>query len=385
MKKFINSTALKLTFCVFLLIPLIFHLTGFNHIYKAVWYNFVNIDDYKIFHNRIITKSHVTHDWKYSENFNQKKLSSSSQHLLDSLKTTAFLVIKDKKIELEHYYLDGSDSTHTNSFSVAKSYVSALIGFAIQDGKIKSLDQPIGDFIESFKEGEKSKITIRDVLMMSSGLDWDESYAGPFSITTKAYYGDNLKKIIDEQKAIEPSGKTFKYLSGNTQVLAFILKKATGKSLSEYASEKIWKPLGHEQNAFWSLDRKDGDEKAYCCISTNARDFARIGQFYLDSGKWNNQQLLNKEYILESIKPNGVLDYKSKKENDYYGLHWWLIPHNNQKIFYARGILGQYIIIIPEKKIVIVRLGHERGERRENTKHYEITYAIIDEVNRLFP
>lgn len=385
MKKKQKSTTLKLIFSFLLLIPIIFHLTDYNHIYKAVWYNFVNIDDYKIFHNRIITKSHDTDDWQYSEKFNQKKISTPSQHLLDSLKTTAFLVIKDKKIEIERYYLEGSDSAHTNSFSVAKSYISVLIGFAIQDGKIKSLDQPISDFIESFQNGKKSKITVRDVLMMSSGLDWDESYAGPFSITTKAYYGDNLKKIIDQQKAIEPAGKTFKYLSGNTQVLAFVLKKATGKSLSEYATEKIWKPLGHEQNAFWSLDKKNGDEKAYCCISTNARDFARIGQFYLDSGKWNNKQLLNKEYILESIIPNGTLDYESNKPNDYYGLHWWLIPHNNQKIFYARGILGQYIIVIPEKKIVIVRLGHVRGERRKNTKHYEITYAIIDEVNRLFP
>ena len=105
----------------------------------------------------------------------------------------------------------------------------------------------------------------------------------------------------------------------------------------------------------------------------------------MDTGKWNNQQLLDKEYVLKSITANGLLDATTQKVNDYYGYHWWLMPHNDQKIFYARGILGQFIIGIPEKNIVIVRLGHNQGKKRENTMHSEITYAIIDEVNRLFP
>lgn len=385
MNPFLKRKRVLFPLSILICIPIIFHLLDFNHIYKAVWYNFVGIDDYQLFHSRIIKKSPNPDLWEYTKDYNQKEFSKEFQQLSDSLQTTAFLVIQNKKIVMEYYYGGYSDTSHTNSFSMAKSYISVLIGFALQDGKIKSLDQPVGDFIESFKTGGKEKITIKHVLMMSSGLSWDESYAGPFSITTKAYYGTDLKKIIDQQEAIEPSGVEFKYLSGNTQVLALILENATGKKVADYASEKISIPLGHEQDAFWSLDTKDGREKAYCCISTNARDFARIGQLYLDSGKWNNQQLLDKDFVLESLKPNKLLHSTSKTPSHFYGYHWWLIPEYNQNIFYARGILGQYIIGIPDKNIVIVRLGHDRGERREGTMHYEITYQIIDEVNRLFP
>ncbi len=385
MKRFFKQKRMLLPLSIFICIPIIFHLLDFNHIYKALMYNFVGIDDHELFYSRNIKKSPNPDQWEYAENYNKKEISTKFQKFSDSLQTTSFLVIKDKKIVLEHYYGGYSDTSHTNSFSMAKSYISALIGFALQDGKIKSLDQPVSDFLNSFKTDGKEKITIKHVLMMSSGLSWDESYAGPFSITTKAYYGNNLKKIIEEEKAIETPGIEFKYLSGNTQVLALILEEATGKRVADYASEKLSGPLGHEQDAFWSLDRENGTEKAYCCISTNARDFARIGQLYLDSGKWNNRQLLDKDFILESLKPNELRHPETKKPLDFYGYHWWLIPEYNQGIFYARGILGQYIIGIPEKNIVIVRLGHDRGERREGTMHYEVTYQIIDEVNRLFP
>ncbi|MCP4521035.1 MAG: serine hydrolase [Cytophagales bacterium] len=366
---------------VFTLLTLIitFHFTGYNHIYRALWYNFAGIDDYKIFHNRSINPSNDNQAWKYSDNFNQKELSSDFSTMLNTYKTTAFLVIKDKEIVLEKYPHEGyTDTSKTNSFSVAKSYVSSLIGFAIQDGYIKSVDQPVSDFIESFKTEDKKDITIKQVLLMSSGLNWEETYSGPFSMTTTAYYGKDLRALIDQQKRIEPSGKEFKYLSGNTQVLAFVIKEATGKNLATYLEEKLWKPLQCEQEAYWSLDKQDGIEKAYCCISSNARDFARFGQLYLDSGRWNNEQLLNKEYVLASVGKNEVCDD--------YGYQWWIIPnHKGQRIFYARGILGQYIICIPDKNIVIVRLGHERGEKAENSLHQKITFAMIDEVNRLFP
>ena len=141
--------------------------------------------------------------------------------------------------------------------------------------------------------------------------------------------------------------------------------KQQAKILSQYSSEKLWQPLGAEQPALWSLDTKNGTEKAYCCFNSNARDFARIGQLMLDSGMWHGKTIIPKTYFKESISPNGILDEQGHK-CDYYGYQWWVYPPN-KSIFYARGILGQYIIIIPSKRLVIVRLGKKRSPIRIKT------------------
>ena len=215
---------------------------------------------------------------------------------------------------------------------------------------------------------------------MSSGLSWDESYTGPLSITTQAYYDNNLEKLIESLVLVSEPGKEFKYLSGDTQILGLILKKATGYSLSEYLHLKFWNPAGAENEALWSTDYLYGNEKAYCCINATAKDFARIGKLYINKGMWGGKQLLNSSYVNASLQPNGFFDPQSKATCNFYGYQWWLIPnYNGHNIFYARGILGQFMICIPEKNMVIVRLGHERGEKQDGI-HHIITYAMIDEV-----
>ena len=161
-------------------------------------------------------------------------------------------------------------------------------------------------------------------------------------------------------KVVNPPGENFDYMSCNTQLLGFILKKATGKTISDYASEKLWTPIHAEHNAQWSLAHNNGSEKAYCCMYSNARDFARIGKLYLDSGRWNGKQIVSENYVLNSISPAPVLD--NGQPNKIYGYQWWLDEKENHKIFYARGILGQYIIVIPYEKIIIVRLGKQRDK-----------------------
>ena len=202
---------------------------------------------------------------------------------------------------------------------------------------------------------------MRHLLTMSSGIAFDEDYADPCAYPAEAYYGSDLRSLtLGYTTVTEEPGKTFRYLSGNTQVLGFVLAKATGKTLSDYASEKLWQPMGCEQPAFWSLDAPDGDEKSFCCLNSNARDFARIGKLYLDSGRWNGKQLVPEWYALQSIQPVGTKN-PDGSINASYGYSWWMIPdYKGHRIFYARGILGQYVLCIPDLDMIVVRLGDER-------------------------
>ena len=171
-----------------------------------------------------------------------------------------------------------------------------------------------------------------------------------------------------------PAGSLHKYKSGDTQLLGLLLEKATGKTLSDYAAEKLWQPLGAEHPALWSTDHEKGNEKAYCCFNSNTRDFARIGKLMLDSGKWNGTAIIDSTYYQNSIKACGIKD-ESGNSCDYYGYQWWIDPLHPE-IFYARGILGQYIINIPSKKIIIVRLGKRTYPLRIHSVPKEVRYLI---------
>jgi CubicO group peptidase (beta-lactamase class C family) len=379
MKKIVRYTGLLLL-TAFILFNGWVLLTGRGYFYKALIYNFADIDDYKIFPKRIIHKSSKPVSWNFSKVYNKKKLSDSLRIKLAELKTVALLIIKNDSIEYEEYWDGYNDSSYSNSFSMAKSYVSALVGIAIQEGKIKSIDQPVCDYLQEFCEGEKKKITIRHLLTMSSGLNWEEGYSSPFSPTTEAYYGTNLKRLMSTIHPVEEPGKIFRYKSGDTQILSFLLEKATGKKISEYAQEKLWEPMGCENDAFWSLDRENGDEKAYCCVNSNARDFAKFGKLYLDSGRVNGKKIIPLNYILESITPTGLPDGDLDMQKcNFYGYQWWIVPnYKGHKIFYARGILGQNIIVISDLKTIIVRLGKIRGEKIG--KHHSEIFFLIDEI-----
>ncbi|MFD2248496.1 serine hydrolase domain-containing protein [Pontibacter ruber] len=370
------------TVLVFGLMAAWLHMADKNYVYKALYHNFADIDDHLIFHQRKIKAPPVPTPWAISRHYNKLQLPSGLMQLHQELESVAFLVVHRDSILLEKYWDGYSEESLSNSFSMAKSIVSILIGVAIKEGKIKSVDQPVADFLPSFREGDKARITIRHLLWMSSGLNWDESYANPLSMTTEAYYGSNLKKVIDRLEAVEEPGKEFEYKSGDTQVLGFVLEAATGTTLAKYAEEKLWQPIGAVHNAEWSVDHPRGNEKAYCCFFSNARDFARIGQLYLNEGVWQGDTIVDPDYVRASITPSGLLDARDGKITDFYGYQWWLLPnYKGQKIFYARGILGQYIIVIPEKELVIVRLGKQRGERQEN--HPREVLAMIDAVNQM--
>ncbi len=336
-------------------------------LYKVIRYNLADIDDYQIFPQRSIQKSSSPQPWQHSPLAASNKFSPQVSKYLEELETVALLIIKEDTIRYEKYWESYSETSLSNSFSMAKSYVSALIGVALQEGKIKTIDVPVSNFLPEYAIGDKGKITIRHLLTMSSGLNWEENYFSPVSTVTEAYYGNNLKGLLKELKVVVEPGTQFRYKGGDTQILAFILQEIYQQPLSKIAEDKLWKPLGAESDALWSLDTDGGDEKASCCLNSNARDFARIGKLYLNHGIWNGQQIIPSNFIDESTKGINLPDTENNRV-DYYGFQWWIIPEfKGEKIFYARGVGGQYIIVAPREKMIIVRLGKKRGEKAGHT------------------
>ena len=366
---------------IILTLILLLYIFNVDYLIKAVRTVYFNghktafLDDYQYFENRTIANG-VYQPWAFSADYNKIPAPKKLQDLHKQIGTVAFLVIKNDSIFHESYY-DGYDKdSKSNSFSIAKSVVSAALGKAIMEGKIKGLDQKVSDFFPQFKKGHSTAMTVGDLSSMASGLNWVEDYYSPFSITTRAYFDEDLNSVILGLKGIDPPGKTYKYLSGNTQLLAMVIEKATGQSLANYVSEKFWKPLGADNKALWQTDHEDGIVKAYCCIAAGPRDFARFGKLYKQYGRWNGQQILDSAFIVKSIAPRFP-------ESPQYGFGWWLSDYKGKDIFYMRGHLGQYVIVIPEDDIIIVRLGNHMIRSSSGSPHSDDFFIYIDETYKM--
>ena len=353
-------------------------LTGNGYVVKAFSLTYakgktgVSIDDYKSFDNRIVLSGR--HQPWYKSETTELKMSDI---LLDENKkfgSVAFLVIQHNEIILEKYWEGYNTKSLSNSFSMAKTIVTILMQKAIQEGYIKGLDQKVGDFFPHFNEGDNAKLTVGDLSRMSSGLDWEEAYSSPLSMTTKSYFGDDLKSQVLDLNVVEEPNTKYKYLSGNTQLLSMMIAKATGRSISTYASEKLWKPMGASSDALWMLDKSNGDERAFCCFNSNARDFARFGKLWLQKGNWNGTQIIDTTFVNLSVKPHFA-------ETDYYGYSWWL--ENNAfetGVYMMRGLNGQYVVVIPKYDLIMVRLGHKRDIIDEERPHPRDLYVYVEEV-----
>lgn len=377
MKNSLTKRILFIVISILVLANVAVWVTDTTYIYKALIYQQPNIDDLEIFEHVSIENKGKKEPWNSSSTKNSVKLSDSLRHVLERYQTVAFLVIKNDSIQYEEYWDGYDENSSSNSFSVAKSIVGTLIGIAIDEGKITSENDPVGKYVPEFNKGDLAKIKIVDVLKMASGLNFHESYTTPFNQTTDAYYGSDLRKLIFSLKLEKEPGTEFTYKSGDTQVLAFVLKAATGKSISEYASEKLWSKIGAENTAYWSLDHKGGDEKAYCCFYSNARDFARVGKLYMQNGMWDSTQVVSSEWVKKATAPHGLPENGVKTTQ--YGLQWWV--YND--VYYCRGILGQYIICDPTNNMIVVRLGKDRDKNKENNHPLDfLTY--VSECRRLF-
>ncbi len=331
-------------------------------------YNFADLNDHKKFPKRDIEKSNLPFYFhhKINPNYASSKISiptngKNKNYLFeDYLKinnTVAFIIIKKDTIVYEKYF-DGYDKESiVPSFSMAKSVVSMLIGCAIDDGLIKSIDEPITNYLPEFKKNGFEKVTISHLLNMTSGINFNESYYNPFGNAASIYYGRNLKKEMLKLKLNPNNTNSFSYSSGDTQLLGLILESSLkGKKISNYLEEKIWKPIGMEYNASWSLDKKSGLEKTFCCLNSVALDYAKLGRLYLKKGNWNGKQILSKEWIEKTTK-----SANNRSGVWYYQNHWW-ISDKEEMSFRAEGILGQYIYVNPKTETIIVRLGRNYGK-----------------------
>lgn len=345
------------------------------YICQALIYQRPKIDQYRIFENRIVHAGEP-HPWPFSTYYNRYRIPEQYLNDFDKLGTIAYLIIQNGELLFEQYWNNYSPQSYSNSFSMAKSIVSLAVGCAIDDGFMSDLDQPVSDYFPQFKGFNGKTLTVRHLLTMSAGLDFQEAYSSIFSSTTEIYYGNDLNKFILGMKSIAEPGVNFIYQSGVTQLLASIVEKATGENISSYVSRKIWTPIQAEEDALWSLDRRDGMEKAFCCFNTNARDFARLGQLILNEGIWNGRQIVSAKYIREATTPDeSLIDKECHRQecqdmNRQYGFQFWILEKDGMKIPYLRGLLGQYIFVIPDKNAVVVRLGHAKMKAYTDGQNY---------------
>jgi CubicO group peptidase (beta-lactamase class C family) len=356
----------KTSTTIILIIALLFgslYISKYNYLLDAIAKIYFNghttafLSDYNYFDNHVLPPSKNPQPWPRHKKYNQITLSQELKKQHSDLGTVAFLLIKNDSIYLEKYYDGYNESSKSNSFSVAKSFVAALLGKAIMQGYIKSLDQPVKDFIPELKGAYADQVTVGDLASMASGQTWDESYYSPLSVTTAAYFVKDLEKLLMDQPFEEVPGKSFIYKSGTTQLLGMVITKATGKSLTDYLYETLWNPMGAEFESLWQVDSSEsGLEKAYCCIASNARDFARLAKLYKDHGKWNGETLLDSTFIDQSIRPRF-------KDSPQYGYSWWLKEYRGHSVFMMRGHLGQYIITFPKENLILVRLGRSVGAK----------------------
>lgn len=357
-------------FAVVVLFSIVYLVLPYS-VQMGLKHTFADVDDYKIFSNHTISKSTQPEVWQLDENYNKKVPSTDLLNFFDDRKTCAYLVIKDGKIVYERYAENYNENTISGSFSMAKTINALLIGKMLELKKIQSLEDDVKKYVPELTQIPAGKLTIKEVLTMSADIDWNESYWNIFSLTAESYYGNNLDALMRKLKLRNDNqqGKLFEYQSCCTQILGYIIKNVSGKTLAENANEYLWQPLGAQSDALWSTD-KNGMEKSFCCINATARDFARLGQMVLQHGKWNNMQIIDSTYLSQMITPaSNLKDYRGNT-CDWYGFQTWVINYNGQQIPYFRGILGQFIFVLPNSNAVIVRLG-KKIKKDSGDLHYQ--------------
>ena len=310
----------------------------------------VFIDDLKYFDYETIKSPLEKSPWAESKD----KTTNFSKEFEDynkKMRTAAYVVIQNDTIIGEKYYEDYSVNSSTNSFSMAKTPVSLMMAKAFEQGYINSLEDKVIDYIPELKGEFANDVKIIDLAAMTSGIDWDEGTSNPFSPVAKQYFYEDLDKLMLDQKFIDEPSKTYKYSSGNTQILSMVIEKATGMKTYDYFEKEFWSKINPDNDAYWQIDSTEsGNVKSFCCLHSNARDFSRLGKLYIDNGSWNGSQIIDSTFIQKSTKPY-LDDFRE------YGIGVWISDYKDLKISLMSGHQGQYVIMIPEKKLIITRLG----------------------------
>ena len=330
-----------------------------------------------------------------SEDAGTVELSSALREMLKRTNSGSFLVFRNDSLVCERYFEPVADTVMTNSFSMAKTITCLLFQRAIEEGKIASWDEPVRKFLPwvgkaAVEKGEAvdgvspdqmeanaAALTLRHLITMSAGLQWNESYQSPIGITAKAYYGSDIEATMREVPVVVMPGTQFEYQSGSTQLLGLVLEQVTGKHLSDLASDWLWKPLGMEAPAYWSLDKANGRELNFCCVNARSRDFGRLGLMVLHNGKG----LVDSGFLAMARKP---FEMGGKTLVPFYGHSFWLGSVDGVDFQFFNGLKGQYIVVIPSKNMVVVRTGHGVVKPADGGRIFDCVKLYVGEAVRMF-
>jgi CubicO group peptidase (beta-lactamase class C family) len=356
-----------------------------SYLARYVLLNAVDISDYQVFPSREIQNSPPLFNFSPAEDSDglasvldalvpsnaQQPRTETMDQFLERNGTVAFLVIKHDRLLLERYYNGYGHASICTSFSTVKSFVSALIGIAVHEGLIHQLDDPLTKYLPELSAPHWAAITIRHLVSMSSGLRYNEQGFFPWDDQPLTYYSLDLRQLARHARRAEPPGLRFHYNNYNLILLGMLLERVTGGTVSAYLQEKIWKPLGMEFPASWSLDsQRSGMEKMESGLNARAVDFAKFGRLYLRGGDWDGRQLVPESWVREST----TVEPGAKWTN--YKYLWW-IPRSGQGRFMAVGNLGQIIYIAPDKDCLILRFG--RGKPKNWQRVYIPLFAALVE------
>jgi CubicO group peptidase (beta-lactamase class C family) len=279
--------------------------------------------------------------------------------------SAAIVIVQDGKVRLEKYGLGFDAQGRWTSFSVAKSFTSTLVGAAVRDGYIKSLDDKVSTYIPQMKGSAYDDVSIRQLLTMTSGVKWNEDYADPKSDVAQFNNykpEDGVPSIVSYLRRLPrevPPGTRWHYSTGETNLVGILVGNATGKPLAQYLSEKVWAPAGMEQQATWILS-KTGQEISGCCVQAATRDYARFGVFVLNGGRVNGQPIVPDNWFAEATTKRADIGIPGRG----YGYQWWTYDDGS---FAARGIFGQGIFIDPKRKLVIASNADWGGGAQDRT------------------
>ena len=372
-----------------------------EYVYRALTWGKESVHDYRKFPERALEAA--GNPFYFGENLQEARvraifeadpqIEDLEKFLIDT-DTQAFIVIQDDQILYENYFNGSQRDSIVTSFSVAKSFTSALIGIAIADGHIHNVNDPITDYLPELlaRDSRFGDITIRDLLMMSSGIRYFEDIPLLNDDGTKTYIYPDLRELaLTHSRITEQPGEHFLYNNYHPLLLGMSLERTTRKPVTEYLQQKIWQPLGMEFDGSWSLDSEEsGFEKMESGINARAIDFAKFGRLFLHNGNWNGVQVIPAEWIAESTQADTSVDYVNYYYDDfifsnrqgYYKYMWWGIQRDARTYdFIALGNLGQYIYISPQKNLIILRFGESCGEFGDSQGWLDLFYGFTSNLD----
>jgi CubicO group peptidase (beta-lactamase class C family) len=333
-------------------------LTACGHVPKMIWKNFPTVRD--LGPEAPISASHrpwyfetEVRDFPAVEQWvwrSPEDMPASPEAFFQKSGTDAFLVVRGDSIIMEYYSPKYNRSTRFNPHSVSKAVVSLLTGIAWDKGYIRSIDQPVTDYLPELKGQVSSDLRIRDLLQMTSGLNFKEQYLNPFSSVNRMYFGRNTQKEMKRIRQQTSPGTRFTYASSNTWLLVRVLERATGSSLSEFTHKALWEPLGVPADAGWMVDKPGGLAKGFDGFNTTAAGMARLGQLIANKGTWKGATILPENWITHYFAIDTI-----RASRSFYQMGWF--PDRYYPDLLAEGIFYQYLYVHPESKTVIVRIG----------------------------